>query len=157
MVPILTSIIAGEGDDTSPTRGFILALSYVMGMAIVYTAAGIFAVAAGAQVQAAFNQPWVLSVFAGLFVLLAFAMFGGYDLQMPSGIQSKLAGIQQQPEKRYGRRRFHYGCAVISNCHCLRCTSISRRSRRNGPDRRLPARWHGSVRYEPRHGRTVAC
>jgi len=93
MVPILTAIIAGEGDDTSPTRGFILALSYVMGMAIVYTGAGIVAVAAGAQVQAAFNQPWVLTVFAGLFVLLAFAMFGGYDLQMPSGIQSKLAGI----------------------------------------------------------------
>jgi len=93
MIPILTSIIAGEGDNTSSTRGFILALSYVMGMAIVYTAAGIIAVAAGAQVQAAFNQPWVLSVFAGLFVLLAFAMFGGYDLQMPSGIQSKLAGI----------------------------------------------------------------
>jgi len=93
MIPILTSIIAGEGQDTSPTRGFVLALSYVMGMAIVYTAAGIIAVAAGAQVQAIFNQPWVLSIFAGLFVLLAFAMFGGYDLQMPSGIQSKLAGI----------------------------------------------------------------
>jgi len=93
MVPILTSIIAGEGEDTSPMRGFVLAFSYVMGMAIVYTAAGIIAVAAGAQVQAAFNQPWVLIVFSGLFVLLAFAMFGGYDLQMPSGIQSRLAGI----------------------------------------------------------------
>jgi thiol:disulfide interchange protein DsbD len=93
MIPILTSIIAGEGEDTSPARGFFLALSYVMGMAIVYTAAGVVAVAAGAQVQAAFNQPWVLSLFAGLFVLLAIAMFGGYDLQMPSGIQSKLAGI----------------------------------------------------------------
>jgi thiol:disulfide interchange protein DsbD len=93
MIPILTAIIAGEGQDTSPTRGFVLALSYVMGMAIVYTAAGIIAVAAGAQVQAAFNQPWVLTVFAGLFVVLAIAMFGGYDLQMPSSIQSKLAGI----------------------------------------------------------------
>jgi thiol:disulfide interchange protein DsbD len=93
MIPILTSIIAGEGEDTNPTRGFFLALSYVMGMAIVYTAAGIIAVAAGAQVQAAFNQPWVLTVFAGLFVLLAIAMVGGYDLQMPSSIQSKLAGI----------------------------------------------------------------
>ena len=93
MIPILTSIVAGEGKDTSPARGFLLAFSYVMGMAIVYTAAGVIAVAAGAQVQAAFNQPWVLSLFAGLFVLLAIAMFGGYDLQMPSGIQSKLAGI----------------------------------------------------------------
>ena len=93
MIPILTSIIAGEGEETSPTRGFTLAFSYVMGMAIVYTAAGIVAVAAGAQVQAAFNQPWVLIVFAGLFVLLSIAMFGGYDLQMPSSLQSKLAGV----------------------------------------------------------------
>ena len=93
MIPILTAIIAGEGKDTSPARGFALAFSYVMGMAIVYTAAGVIAVAAGAQVQAAFNQPWVLSLFAGLFVLLAIAMFGGYDLQMPASMQSKLASV----------------------------------------------------------------
>jgi thiol:disulfide interchange protein DsbD len=93
MIPILTAIIAGEGDEVTPMRGFGLAFSYVMGMAIVYTAAGVVAVAAGAQVQAAFNQPWVLSLFAALFVVLAIAMFGAFDLQMPSSIQSKLAGV----------------------------------------------------------------
>jgi thiol:disulfide interchange protein DsbD len=93
MIPILTAIIAGEGDDVTPARGFGLAFSYVMGMAIVYTAAGVIAVAAGAQVQAAFNQPWVLSVFAALFVALALAMFGVFDLQMPSSLQSRLASI----------------------------------------------------------------
>jgi len=93
MIPILTAIIAGEGDDVTPARGFGLAFSYVMGMAIVYTAAGVIAVAAGAQVQAAFNQPWVLSVFATLFVALALAMFGVFDLQMPSSLQSRLATI----------------------------------------------------------------
>ena len=93
MIPILTSIIAGEGDKTSPMRGFTLAFSYVMGMALIYTAAGIAAAAAGAQLQATFNQPWVLIVFSGFFVLLAFAMFGGYDLQMPSSIQSRLASV----------------------------------------------------------------
>ncbi len=93
MIPILTSIIAGEGEDTSPARGFALALSYVLGMALIYTGAGIAAAAAGAQLQAMFNQPWVLIVFSGFFVLLAMAMFGGYDLQMPSSIQSRLAGI----------------------------------------------------------------
>jgi thiol:disulfide interchange protein DsbD len=93
MIPILTSIIAGEGKETSPARGFGLAFSYVMGMALVYTAAGVAAAAAGAQLQAMFNQPWVLMIFAGFFVLLAMAMFGGYDLQMPSSIQSKLAGV----------------------------------------------------------------
>jgi thiol:disulfide interchange protein DsbD len=93
MIPILTAIIAGEGDDVTPARGFGLALSYVLGMAIVYTAAGVVAVAAGAQVQAAFNQPWVLSLFAVLFIVLAIAMFGAFDLQMPSSIQGRLAAI----------------------------------------------------------------
>jgi thiol:disulfide interchange protein DsbD len=93
MIPILTAIIAGEGDEVTPARGFGLAFSYVMGMAIVYTAAGVVAVAAGAQVQAAFNQPWVLSVFAALFVALAIAMFGAFDLQMPSAVQSRLSAI----------------------------------------------------------------
>jgi len=45
MIPILSGIIAGEGDDVSPMRGFTLALSYVMGMAIIYTMAGIAAAA----------------------------------------------------------------------------------------------------------------
>ena len=93
MVPILSGIIAGEGDDVTPMRGFTLALSYVMGMAIVYTGAGIAAAAAGLQLQATFNQPWILILFAGLFVVLALGMFGAYDLQMPSGIQSKLSGV----------------------------------------------------------------
>jgi len=93
MVPILSGIIAGEGKDVSTRRGFSLALSYVMGMALVYTAAGVAAAAAGLQLQATFNQPWILAVFSGLFVLLALGMFGLYDLQMPSAVQSRLASL----------------------------------------------------------------
>jgi thiol:disulfide interchange protein DsbD len=93
MVPILSGIIAGEGDNVSPARGFFLAFVYVMGMALIYTAAGVAAAAAGLQLQATFNQPWVLVLFSGLFVLLAFGMFGAFDLQMPSAIQSKLATV----------------------------------------------------------------
>ena len=93
MIPILSGIIAGEGDNVSSKRGFMLALSYVMGMAIVYTAAGVAAAAAGLQLQATFNQPWILILFAGLFVVLALGMFGAYDLQMPSSVQSKLSSI----------------------------------------------------------------
>jgi len=93
MVPILSGIIAGEGDNVSPMRGFTLALSYVMGMAIVYTLAGVAAAALGLQLQATFNQPWILILFAGLFIVLALGMFGAYDLQMPSSIQSKLSSV----------------------------------------------------------------
>jgi thiol:disulfide interchange protein DsbD len=93
MVPILSGIIAGDGDDVGPARGFTLALSYVLGMALVYTGAGVAAAAVGVQLQAVFNQPWVLSLFAGLFVVLALGMFGLFDLQMPSAIQSRLANV----------------------------------------------------------------
>ena len=91
MIPILSGIIAGDGDNVSTLRGFTLSLSYVLGMALVYTAAGIVAAAAGLQLQAAFNAPWVLILFAGLFVALALSMFGLFELQMPSSIQSRLA------------------------------------------------------------------
>ncbi|MCP5090165.1 MAG: protein-disulfide reductase DsbD, partial [Gammaproteobacteria bacterium] len=77
----------------TPMRGFTLALSYVLGMALVYTGAGIAAAAAGMQLQATFNQPWILILFAGLFVVLALGMFGAYDLAMPSGIQTRLSSI----------------------------------------------------------------
>ncbi|NOX68453.1 MAG: protein-disulfide reductase DsbD [Gammaproteobacteria bacterium] len=93
MVPILSGIIAGEGDDVSSARGFSLALSYVMGMALIYTGAGIVAAAIGVQLQAVFNAPWVLILFSGLFVVLAMGMFGLFELQMPSSLQSRLATI----------------------------------------------------------------
>jgi len=93
MVPILSGIIAGEGDDISATRGFSLALTYVMGMAVVYTLAGIAAAAVGVQLQAVFNAPWVLALFSGLFVILALSMFGLFELQMPSSIQSRLSAV----------------------------------------------------------------
>jgi len=93
MVPILSGIIAGEGENVTPMRGFSLALSYVLGMAIVYTGAGVAAAAAGMQLQATFNQPWVLVLFSGLFVALALGMFGVYELQVPSSIQTRLSGI----------------------------------------------------------------
>jgi thiol:disulfide interchange protein DsbD len=99
MVPIVSGIIAGEGHNVSAARGFSLALSYVMGMALVYTAAGVAAAAAGLQLQAIFNQPWVLILFSSLFVVLALAMFGMFDLQMPSAIQSRVAeasGVQRR-------------------------------------------------------------
>ena len=96
MVPILSGIIAGEGDEISATRGFSLALTYVMGMAVVYTLAGIAAAAVGVQLQAVFNAPWVLAVFSGLFVVLALSMFGMFELQMPSAIQSRLSVVSGQ-------------------------------------------------------------
>jgi thiol:disulfide interchange protein DsbD len=93
MVPILSSIIAGQGGTVSPQRGFLLSLSYVLGMAATYTAAGALAAAAGGQVQALFQKPWLITTFAGLFVVLALGMFGAFQLQMPAAIQTRLSNM----------------------------------------------------------------
>jgi thiol:disulfide interchange protein DsbD len=92
MVPILSSIIAGQGT-VSTQRGFLLSLSYVLGMAATYTAAGAVAALAGSQVQALFQEPWLITLFAALFVVLALGMFGLFELQMPAAIQTRLAGL----------------------------------------------------------------
>ena len=99
MVPILSGIIVSEGENVSATRGFLLAFSYVMGMALVYTAAGVATAAVGLQLQAIFNQPWALTLFSSLFVVLALGMFGVYNLQIPSFIQDgalRVSGNQKR-------------------------------------------------------------
>ena len=93
MVPILSGIIAGQGKNVTTLRAFNLSLAYVLGMAVTYTAAGAVAAMAGAQVQAFFQQTWILVLFAGLFVVLAMSMFGFFTLQMPAAIQSRLADV----------------------------------------------------------------
>ncbi|MEM7278090.1 MAG: protein-disulfide reductase DsbD [Pseudomonadota bacterium] len=93
MIPILSGIIAGEGEKITPMRGFMLSLVYVLGMALTYTIAGALFAVAGQQAQAVFQNPYVLASFAVLFVILAMSMFGMFELQMPSAIQSRLAAV----------------------------------------------------------------
>jgi thiol:disulfide interchange protein DsbD len=92
MIPILSGIIAGHAHaKLSHTRGFLLSLAYVLGMALTYAAAGVAAGLSGTMLAAALQSPWVLVTFAAIFVLLACSMFGLYDLQLPTFLQSKLA------------------------------------------------------------------
>jgi thiol:disulfide interchange protein DsbD len=90
MVPILSSIIVGEGN-VSRGRGFTLALAYSLGMALVYTALGVAAGLAGEGLAGALQKPWVLLTFGALLVLLALSMFDVYQLQLPSALQSRLS------------------------------------------------------------------
>ena len=75
MVPIISGIIAGHGANMTRLKGFSLSLTYVLGMAATYTAAGMAFAAAGQQAQSLFQQPWIISLFAVLFVTMAASMF----------------------------------------------------------------------------------
>ncbi|MEE8327393.1 MAG: protein-disulfide reductase DsbD [Nitrosomonadaceae bacterium] len=91
MFPILSGIIVNRGKHLTKSHGFILALAYVMGMSLTYSAAGVAAGLSGAMLSAALQNAWVLGGFALVFVTLSLSMFGFYELQLPSSLQSKLS------------------------------------------------------------------
>ena len=98
MVPILASIIVGEGANVKRSRGFILALTYSMGMAIVYTALGVAAGLIGEGLAASLQNPWVLGVIALMMGVMSLSMFGFYNMQLPSALQNRLVNASgRQP------------------------------------------------------------
>ena len=91
MIPILSGIIVGQGENVTRKRSFALAFTYVQGMALTYAAAGaIFVLAFRQAPQAFFQQPWIVTLMVLLFVALALAMFGLYTLQLPAAMQTRL-------------------------------------------------------------------
>jgi len=89
MIPILSSIIVSQSDENmNAKKAFFLSLVYVISMSLAYTIAGILAGLFGANIQTALQNPWVISSFSLVFVLLSFSMFGFYEIQMPNFIQS---------------------------------------------------------------------
>ncbi len=96
MVPILSSIIVGEGARSSRGRGLVLSITYALGMAIVYTALGVAAGLIGEGLAAALQNPWVLGAFGLLMVALSLSMFGFYELQVPAGLQSRLSTVSNR-------------------------------------------------------------
>src|SRR5450830_271116 len=91
MVPILSSIIVGEGAQSNRARGSLLSVTYALGMALVYTALGIAAGLIGEGLSAALQNPWVLGLFALLMIGLSLSMFDIYQLQLSSTLQTKLS------------------------------------------------------------------
>ncbi|MCV6613052.1 MAG: protein-disulfide reductase DsbD [Amphritea sp.] len=90
MIPILSSIIAGQGHRVTSGQGFFLSLVYVLSVSVTYTLAGVVAGLFGENLQAAFQNIWIIGFFSFIFVLLSLSMFGFYDLQLPNSWQSKL-------------------------------------------------------------------
>ncbi|MFA6903831.1 MAG: protein-disulfide reductase DsbD [Gallionellaceae bacterium] len=96
MIPILSGIIVGRGHHVTKMHGFLLSLAYVLGMAGALAAFGVAAGLSGQLFTNSLQTPWVLGSFAAVFVLLSLSMFGFYELQLPSALQSKLTGTSNK-------------------------------------------------------------
>jgi thiol:disulfide interchange protein DsbD len=98
MIPILMGIIVGQGENQTMRSTFMLSLVYVLAMALTYTVVGILVGLSGENIQAWFQNPWIISAFVAIFIALSFSMFGFYELQMPASIQSKITQISNSQQ-----------------------------------------------------------
>jgi thioredoxin:protein disulfide reductase len=102
MIPILSSIIVGasQKEKMTASKGFFLSLVYVLSMSLAYTIAGVIAGVFGANLQVALQNPYVLVVFALIFVALAFSMFGYFEIKLPEALQTRLNKTTDGKEKQ---------------------------------------------------------
>lgn len=96
MIPILSVLIVGQGNQVSRLRGLSLAAAYVLGMSVIYTLLGVLAGISGAGLAAWLQTPWVLSIFALLLVLFGLAMFDVIRVEMPQSVQTKLSSTASE-------------------------------------------------------------
>ncbi|MDT8310674.1 MAG: protein-disulfide reductase DsbD [Methylophaga sp.] len=96
MIPILSSIIVGEGESVTTRRAFTLSLIYVLAMSVTYTAAGVLTGLLGGNLQAVLQNFWVIGAFSLILLALALSMFGFYELQLPHALQQRLHQISHR-------------------------------------------------------------
>jgi len=102
MIPILSSIIVSQHGKMNAKRGFILSLIYVLSMSVAYTTAGVLAGLFGSNIQAFMQNPYILSAFSAIFVILAISMFGFFEISLPASIQSRLTNHSDKASNKGG-------------------------------------------------------
>ena len=97
MVPIISSLVSGQNTRTTG-HALLLSTSYVLGMALTYAGAGVLTGLLGASfnLQAQLQSPWVLGVFALMFVVFALSMFDLFEIQLPRFISEPLNDASQR-------------------------------------------------------------
>ena len=114
MIPILTGLIVGQGNNITTRKSFLLSATYVLSMSLTYALAGILIALSGSNIQADLQNPYVLSGFAILFIILSLSMFNIITLQMPRFIQNLL--ISKSNEKKSGT---YVGVGIMGSLSAL--------------------------------------
>ena len=119
--PLISGIILGKQRPKSIIKIFWLAFSYIQGMALTYTLLGLIVAAAGLSFQATLQHPYVLIIISALFILLALSMFGLYNLQLPSSLQTKL--IKWSDHQKRGSYFGVFIMGALAGLICSPCTT----------------------------------
>ena len=93
MIPITAAIVGGQttGQPASRVRPVLLTLTYVLGLALVYSALGVFAGLTGTLFGSVSTNPWLYFAMANVLVLAALSMLDVVPIRLPAGIMTRAA------------------------------------------------------------------
>ena len=92
MIPLTLAVIGAQTQEKGLAKGFLLALTYGLGLAIVYGIIGVVSATVFSGITAFLQSPTVLVPIAVLMVVMAFAMFGAFELEAPAFLRNRLQG-----------------------------------------------------------------
>lgn len=101
MIPITMSVLGHDAAKNSRSENLLKSLFYVLGIAITYATLGVIAALTGSLFGHLMSNKYVLSMMVILFVVMAFGMWGFFDLQMPAFIRNKFGGSSSKGSKSY--------------------------------------------------------
>ncbi len=93
MIPIVIGVFGARDKDTSRGAALGLAISYVLGMATLYTVLGVVFASIGGTAGTLLANPAVVIPMVAIYLLLAASMFGAFELQLPMSIQNRLNAV----------------------------------------------------------------
>jgi len=108
VIPILSAVIISKKEHISTKEGFLLSLIYVVSMSVVYAIAGVIAASLGSNIQAFFQQTWIIIIVSAFFFILSLAMFGTFSIEMPKKVQTFL-----NSKATYGKNRTYLHVAFL--------------------------------------------
>ncbi|XID76043.1 protein-disulfide reductase DsbD [Alkanindiges sp. WGS2144] len=79
MLPIVSSLIV---NNKTGIKAWLISLVFVLCMATVYALLGLLIASTGGGFQRALQQPAIIGLFSGLFIVLALNLFGLFDLNL---------------------------------------------------------------------------
>ncbi len=110
MVPVLSGIILGQGQNLTHKQAGLLSLTYVLGMSVMYAIVGAVVALMGNNLQILMQTKWAIGGLSLIFILLALSMFDLYQLRLPLTWQAKFANFSKL--KHHGR----YVHALLMGC-----------------------------------------
>ena len=92
MIPITLAVIGARSQEKGAAHGLAMSVTYVLGMALVYAVLGALSATVFSGITAFMQSPVVVGPIALLLVVLAFSMFGAFELQAPQFMRDRLQG-----------------------------------------------------------------